>query len=342
MPKYEKAFFAKINMQNPPKPKSKIWYVRRATDNYLTQFVVCGYEFTENMTLDSLGKAEGFDQHLNFRKAFLPEKNHYWLSRDFSGQELRIIANLSGEPAWINAFLSGGDIHKATAVTMWGEENYTKERRKAAKAINFGLVYGISAKSLAEGLGKEGLNISDKEAQGYIDSFFNKLPAIRQFMDAQANYVQNYRDLPNMYGRKRRFHNFFNEYGKLTGGGERAAYNQPVQSMGADITKLALIKIYDRLIVNPKYHNKIVFKSTIHDEINFSVAYDFVEKAAKYTEELMNHKMPGCPVIITTGLEIGHSMGLTWKFNQDNETLVLTPDIIPFSDIEIAEQKLLS
>jgi DNA polymerase I-like protein with 3'-5' exonuclease and polymerase domains len=122
--------------------------------------------------------------------------------------------------------------------------------------------------------------------------------------------------------------NYIN-FGNLYGAGQRKSYNHPIQSMGAEITKLALIKIYNGIIANEKYKDKVYFMNTIHDEINFSVQDDLIEEIAYESGRLMLHEIPGKPVPISTGLEIGRSMGLTWKFNQDPVTKELTPEYDP-------------
>lgn len=318
---YKKLFFIEMNMQNPPKPTSMNWFVRKADEQSIAEYTVCGYEFTIDQREDSFGITEGFSPDLNFRKAFLPEEGHYWLSRDFSGQELRIMANLSREKTWINAFLNNDDIHKATAVAIWGEENYNKEMRRAAKAINFGLLYGTGANSLSEQL-----NVTKEEAQSYIDTFFKKLPSIKNFMVRCETEAKNTQVISNIYGRKRRMKSYIDGYGQLMNSGKRKSYNFPIQSMGAEITKLALIKIYNDIINNEEYKGLVYFMNTIHDEINLSVDKNHIENIAFKMGELMEHHMGEMPVPIITGLEIGHNMGLTWKFKQNLETLELTPE----------------
>lgn len=328
---YTKDFFIDMNMQNPPKPKSMNWFVRKADHQSIPEYTVEGWEFTIDQRDDSLGIAEGFSPKLNFRRAFLPEEGHYWLSRDFAGQELRILANLSGETVWIKTFLDGGDLHEATAITIWGKEHYTKEKRKAAKAINFGIVYGTGAESLGKTLG-----ISTKEAQAYIDTFFEKLPNIGKFLHRCAILGAQNKETSNIYGRKRRLKSYINAYGKLDGFGKRKSFNHPVQSLGADITKIALIKIYNNILENPIYKDtgQVYFMSTIHDEINLSVKFEVIKEVTKLMGEAMLHIMPGYPVPIITEIEIGHSMGLTWKFDQDLDTLELTPRYTPLKEIE--------
>jgi DNA polymerase I len=319
--KYSKSFFIDMNMQNPPKPKSKMWFVRKADESSNELHTVCGYEFTEESREDSFGKAEGFSRDFNFRMAFLPEVGHYWLSRDFAGQELKIMANLSKEPSWIKAFIDGEDIHKTTAITIWGEENYNNDMRKRAKAVNFGLLYGIGPQGLASSL-----SVSEEEAQEIIEQFFDKLPGIARFLKRCEIEATENKEISNPYGRKRRMHNFISRYnGSLTPAGKRRSYNFPIQSTGAEITKLALLRVYNDVLTVPKYIEKVIFTNTIHDEINFSVQKDMIEDAAWDIGQAMNQTIPGMPIPIVTGLEIGNSMGLTWKFEQDQNTKELKP-----------------
>ena len=326
--KYDKSFFLSLNMQNPPRPPFQMWNVRKADETSVPEYTVAGYEFTLDRRPDSLGLAEGSSPELNFRKIFLPETGHYVVSRDFSGQELRVLANLSGEQAWIDTFLTGGDIHKRTAVSIWGEENFDGRKRNMAKAINFGLAYGIGAKGLSAQIGT-----SEDEAQSYIDAFFKTHPAIDRYLNRQAMEAGKTKEIVNHYGRKRRMHNYINDWGTLDNAGKRRSYNTPIQSMGAEITKIALIKIYNNILNNPKYKGKVLWMSTIHDEINLSVPFELVEEISALMDECMVHIIaPGLPVPIITGLDIGHSMGLIWTFNQDPETKVLEPEIEPYSN----------
>lgn len=325
--KHEKGFFIGLNMQNPPRPAMQMWYVRNADKDSVFEHTVCGYEFTVDRRKDSFGIAEGYSEFLNFRMAFIPEKGHYWVSRDFSGQELRILANIAQEPTLIKTFLENGDPHKATAIALWGEENYSKEKRKAAKAINFGLIYGKTAQSFAEDFG-----VSTEEAQKYVDNYFDKLPNVKRFLNSCVREAAQTKMISNLYGRKRRLHRYIDQWGNLESRGKRISYNFPIQSMGAEVTKIALIKLYNNLIADERYKDKIYFRNTIHDEINTSIEFSIIEEAAKKLGDLMVHVIPNTQVPIIAGLEIGHSMGLTWKFEQNPETLKLVPVYEPLEE----------
>jgi len=314
-------FFASMNMQNPPRPRHINWYIRNADETSNPKYTILGYEFTMSEEVDSFGVTEGPDPNYNFRACLLPEENAYWVSRDFSGQELRILTNLANEPIWINTFLSGGDIHGETAKLLWGEENFSVDLRKRAKAINFGIVYGIGPVGLSKRL-----NITGEEAQLYIDKYFEKLPNIEAYLNNNVKIASRNMSLSNYYGRPRRFSKYKNNYGSgISSRGENIAYNFPIQSLGADITKLALIKVYYNIIDNPKYIGKVYFLNTIHDEINLSVDKDIVEEVVYLMGQEMEHNIPGTKVPIISEIAVGNSMGLLFDFEQDLETKKLTP-----------------
>lgn len=324
---YEKSYFIDMNIQNPPKPDPAIWYVRKADEDSVPEHTVEGWEFTLDIRDDSIGETEGFSPEFNFRMCFLPKEGHYWVSRDFAGQELRILANLAMEKTWIDTFLTGGDPHRATAEAVWGKENYDNKKRKQAKAINFGLVYGSTEYGIADALG-----ITKEEAKGYIDEYFKKLPAIKRYLEKCERDGASNKEIANPYGRKRRLKTHIDSYGRLRPRGARIAYNQPVQSMGAEVTKLAMIKVHEKIVKPNKYGEDFYFLNTVHDEINTSIAFGIVKEAVYDLGRAMEHKIPGKPVPITTDIEIGHSMGLLWKFKQDPETLELTPDYEPIKE----------
>lgn len=316
----KKDFFGKINMQNPPRPNSQMYYIRLKDNTSIPEYTVLDWEFTIDKRPDSFGLVEGNSPKYNFRKAFLPEEDHYWVSQDFSGQELRIVANLANEKNWIDAFLEGRDIHQATAEAIWGKENYNQDYRKAAKTLNFGLLYGMTAESLASKLG-----VSVDEAKEYVDGWFSGLQNIQKTMDRWSALALRNGEITNLYGRKRRMTQFISRWGKLLPKGHRRAHNFPVQSMGAEIVKLAIIKIYNDVITNPEFKDKVIFMNTIHDEVNTSICKDCLEESIAAISKSMYHSIPGKPVPILTELEIGNNMGLLWPFKQDPETLKLEP-----------------
>lgn len=335
--KKHKDYFIKMNMQNAPNAETITYYIRKADGtekDYM--FVVEGYEFTEDLRKDSFGKTEGKSPKFNFRRAYLPPEGHYIISRDFSGQEVRIIANLSGEETWVDTYLNDGDIHTTTAIKLFGEENFTKELRNITKAITFGLAYGMTEVTLSERI-----NSTVEVAKEYIENYYKTHPRIKKMLDNYALLADKNNEVVNFYGRKRRFTKYRYSTGYLSQAGVRRAYNFPIQSLGADITITALIRVIYGILLNPEYKDSTTWLSTVHDEINITAEFSKVKEVTKLFGDLMYHELPNLPVPIVSGLDLGHSWGLMWEFEQDSKTLELTPVYETLSESEIEKQKLL-
>jgi DNA polymerase-1 len=156
------------------------------------------------------------------------------------------------------------------------------------------------------------------------------MPNIKRFLDSCERKAAKNKEIGNIYGRKRRLKSYITPWGNITNSGARKSYNHPIQSFGAEVIKLALIRVYKKILTKEEYKGLVYFMSTIHDEINFSVDKKHVKKISYDLGKAMEHKMRGYPVVIVTDLEIGNSMGLLWKFSQDEETLELSPKYIEY------------
>ena len=202
------------------------------------------------------------------RKAFIPNKGHELLSSDYSQIELRIFAHLSGIEALINAFKEDMDIHTKTAMDIFkvGKDEVNSEMRRKAKAVNFGILYGLSSFGLSEGL-----DIDVHEAKMFIDKYFDTYPGVRLYMDnvIKAAYKNGY--VKTIMNRKRVIEELNNKNYMIRQQGERMALNTPVQGSSADIIKKAMIDIYEEF-------NKLKLKSKmilqVHDELIFEVSND--------------------------------------------------------------------
>jgi DNA polymerase-1 len=200
------------------------------------------------------------------RKAFLPtSEGGVILAADYSQIELRVMAHLSRDPVLMKAFEEGLDIHASTASEVFGVsmDEVTPEQRTRAKAINFGIIYGISPFGLAEQLG-----IEHEEAETYIHNYFCKYPLVRAFLDKQVEEASRSGYVSTLLGRRR-------EIPELSGGnvrmrrfGERLAFNTPIQGSAADIIKLAMLRIHHRLDVEGFASGMIL---QVHDELVFDV-----------------------------------------------------------------------
>lgn len=269
---------------------------------------------------------EGFIQHLNIRSTFLPDDGYYWVSLDFNAEEIRIPAIWSGEPAWVNAFSSGSDVHKSTAVAIWGEENYTKDKRKMAKGANFGLLYGMTAHNFAPRF-----NMTLPEAEEFVQQFKSGLPVLTNWIAAMEQIGERQGYIKTLFGRPRRVKSWFDtgEWSWINFA-KRTIVNSAVQGTGADILKIVMINIFNKWYNNPEtgpMTNKIRFKSTIHDEINYQIIkdkehnYKDFKEILKETMKLMRVRQPGWPFPMEVGLSIGNRWGQSVDFNFNSDTL---------------------
>ncbi len=210
------------------------------------------------------------------RKAFVPEcEECVLLSADYSQIELRVLAHMSGDASLIKAFNEGEDIHRATAANVLGvpEGQISIEERSRAKAVNFGVIYGMSA----FGLSGE-LNITRQEADDYIKAYFARHAAVKTFMDNSVAFAKENGYVTTLMGRKRHIKELKATQFVVRQMGERLAMNTPIQGSAADIIKLAMIRVYDAL-KKQNLKSKLILQ--IHDELIVNVYPDELEKVKK-------------------------------------------------------------
>lgn len=230
------------------------------------------------------------------RKAFIPAKGKIFLSADYSQIELRLMAHLSGDSAMIEDFLSGQDIHSATASKIFGipVSGVTREMRAKAKTANFGIIYGISAFGLSERL-----NIGRKEAKELIDGYFNSYPGVKAYMDESIRRARESGYVTTMFGRRRHLPDIHSRNQVVRGNAERNAINAPIQGSAADIIKIAMVKISGRLESEIPGAKMIL---QVHDELIFEVDIASVERLrAMVTEEMKGAADLRVPLEVDTG-----------------------------------------
>ena len=236
------------------------------------------------------------------RKAFVAsDDNHILLAADYSQIELRLMAHLSEDENMLQAFKNDEDIHTATAAKINKVEiaDVDAEMRRQAKSANFGIIYGISAFGLAEGL-----EISRKEAKALIDGYFESYPDVKKFMD---NCIANAREteyVETIMMRRRYLKDINSRNGMVRGIAERNAINAPLQGSAADIIKLAMIKVYDRMKAE-NIKSKMILQ--VHDELNFDVVPEEMERMKK----LVKSKMEGA-VSLKVPLTVEVGVGKNW------------------------------
>lgn len=230
------------------------------------------------------------------RKAFIPDEGEVFFSADYSQIELRLMAHLSQDPNMTEAFLSGEDIHTATAAKIYhlpvGE--VTKLQRTKAKTANFGIIYGISVFGLASRL-----NIPRSEAKQLIDGYFVTYPKVQEYMNKSIEVAREKGYVETLFGRKRVLSDISSANATVRGYAERNAINAPIQGTAADIIKIAMVRIARR-IRKEKLNAKLLIQ--VHDELNFSVPQNELEKLqALVLEEMAGAVKLRVPLIADCG-----------------------------------------
>lgn len=217
------------------------------------------------------------------RKAFVPLDNSILMSCDYSQIELRVFAHLSKVPELVMAFVNDMDIHTKTAMDIFHvkEEEVTKDMRRKAKAVNFGILYGISSYGLSEDL-----NIKPKEAKEFINKYFETYPGVKEYMDKEIEEAKKNGYVKTIMNRKRIIEELRSSNHVVRSMGERMALNTPIQGSSADILKMAMIKI-------DKYFEDNNIKSTmllqVHDELIFNVIKEEEEEVRKIVSNIMEN-----------------------------------------------------
>ena len=236
------------------------------------------------------------DEGREIRRAFIPEEGALFFSADYSQIELRIMAHLSGDPAMTEAFVSGHDIHAATAAKIYkvGIDEVTKEMRRKAKTANFGIIYGISTFGLAERL-----NIPRSEAKQLIDGYFETFSRVKQYMEQSIEVAREKGYVETLNGRKRMLPDINSHNSVVRGYAERNAINAPIQGSAADIIKIAMVRIFDRF-EREGLQAKMILQ--VHDELNFTVPLTEIGTVSRIVKEEMERAATlRVPLIADTG-----------------------------------------
>ena len=221
------------------------------------------------------------DEGLEIRRAFLPKKGWCLVSADYSQIELRILAHYSNDRILIQAFNNDEDIHTRTANEVFQliPSMITPEVRRQAKAINFGIIYGMSPFGLSKNIG-----ISQKMAKTYIDSYFSRYKGVKQFIEHTIAETRNTKQTSTLLGRIRLLPDIDSKNRNLRQFAERIAINTPIQGTAADLIKLAMIKVDDRF---RKQGLKSAMLLTVHDELIFEVPSDELDHVKKHVKKIM-------------------------------------------------------
>lgn len=230
------------------------------------------------------------------RRAFIPEPGQEFFSADYSQIELRIMAHLSQDENLLEAFRSGHDIHAATAAKIFHKaiEDVTGDERRKAKTANFGIIYGISAFGLAERIG-----CSRTEAKELIDGYFLTYPKVREYMDKSIQMARDRGFTETLFHRRLVLPDINSHNSVVRGYAERNAINAPIQGTAADIIKIAMVRVYRRLI-SEGYKSKMILQ--VHDELNFTVLPEEKERLQQMViEEMQSACQLSVPLVADCG-----------------------------------------
>ena len=267
---------------------------------------------TFNQTITATGRISSTDPNLQnipirmemgkkIRKVFIPKDGYVFIDADYSQIELRILAHMSGDEKLIAAYNSSEDIHRATAAEVFNTpiDEVTPLQRSNAKAVNFGIIYGMSSFGLSQDL-----SITPKEAKAYIDKYFATYPSIKEFIDGLVSSAKEKGYSLTMFNRRREIPELSSGNFMQRSFGERVAMNAPIQGTAADIIKLAMIRV-SRALKEKGLKSHLILQ--VHDELLVETAIDEIDEVRQILTEGMKEA-----VSLKVPLEIDIKQGKNW------------------------------
>jgi DNA polymerase-1 len=267
---------------------------------------------TFNQTITATGRLSSTEPNLQnipirmelgreIRKVFVPAEDYCFLDADYSQIELRVLAHMSGDKGLIDAYKENADIHRTTASLVFHTpyDEVTDLQRRSAKAVNFGIVYGISGFGLSRDL-----NISKKEAEKYIEDYFETYPGVKAYMDEMVALGKKKGYVTSLYGRRRPIPELTAKNFMQRQFGERVAMNSPIQGTAADIIKIAMIRVHDKL-KEKNLRSRLILQ--IHDELLIETHKDEISQVKEILEHEMVH---ACEMEVPLIAQV--QQGTTW------------------------------
>jgi DNA polymerase-1 len=259
-----------------------------------------------NQTVASSGRLSSNDPNLqnipirrelgrDIRRGFIPREGWLLLAADYSQIELRLLAHLSHDPAFVEAFQAGGDIHRQTAAVIFDVPQVTSTMRSRAKTINFATIYGQGARALSLQLG-----IEHAEAKEFIARYFERFQGVRNYLDSMVAFAREHGYVQTIFGRRRYIPELRERNFNIRAFGERVAANSPIQGSAADLIKIAMIRIDDALRTR-KLRSKMLLQ--VHDELVFEVLPDELEEVKELVKyEMENAAQLSVPLLVDLGV----------------------------------------
>jgi len=232
----------------------------------------------------------------DIRRGFIPRKDWTLLAADYSQIELRLLAHLSGDPAFVQAFQSGGDIHRQTAALIFDVplDQVNSEMRARAKTINFATIYGQGAHALSRQL-----KIAHAEAKEFIEKYFQRFSKVREYLDSMVEFARQHGYVQTIFSRRRYIHELRDRNFNIRAFGERTAANSPIQGSAADLIKVAMIRIHAALIAQQLNARMLL---QVHDELVFEVPSHEIDRVSALVKHEMEHAADlSVPLVVDLG-----------------------------------------
>ncbi|MEL6836808.1 MAG: DNA polymerase I [Bacteroidota bacterium] len=266
-----------------------------------------------NQTVAATGRLSSKDPNLQnipirtpegrkVREAFVPrDEDHILLAADYSQIELRLIAEISGDEAMLEAFQTGQDIHRATAARVFDTpyDEVNRDQRGQAKTVNFAIIYGAGSQNLSQQLG-----ISRSEAKELIETYFSRYPGLKNYMEDTVKYARENGHVTTMLGRRRKLRDINSKSSLARSNAERMAINTPIQGTAADMIKIAMLNV-QKAIQEQGLQSKMILQ--VHDELVFDVHKDELERIKPIIEENMKNALPDLKVPIVVEMGTGQN-----------------------------------
>lgn len=324
-------YFINLNIQNLTKPKPAIYEAVKISEN--VNEGILGWEFKlvdSQYMKDNPDKyyVEGLSPEINVRRAIrTKDDSELVVSLDYSAQELKLAGIVSGEPNFIKPFQEGRDVHTEMAKKLFGEDNYNKEKRKAAKVANFGLLYGGNWRVLQAVASQMGLLMTDDEAEELYNKWWNANYVLKSWKNVELDRTEREYNftVKDLFGRPRRVKHYLcsDDVGTYNFG-VRTIASHKIQGSGANIMRRLLISLFNNIFSNPKYREEVRYLSSVHDEVNYCIKKKNIVKWIDIIEKMMIFKPKSFPIPIDCSIEVGTSLGdlYPFKWNEDRTTLI--------------------
>ncbi len=272
---YRESFKLRSTYIEPLLKLAKIDKKNRIYTSFLQTGTATGRLSSKNPNLQNIPVRSELGREI--REAFIAKENYSLISLDYSQMELRLLAHFSKDEALMEAFLENKDIHLETAIKIFGQKE-AKEKRNIAKSINFGLLYGMGSRKLAETIG-----VTPKEAKKYIESYFQSFPTVQSYLESIIDFSKKEGFVKTLLGRKRYF-NYNEANAFIKASYEREAVNTVFQGSVADLIKLSMNKLYKEM---KNSENKMLLQ--IHDELIFEVKNSEIENFTVFSKDIMEN-----------------------------------------------------